>query len=205
MAKKIGLALLIVVLLLAAGLGWLWTRLTALPDWYESGELVAEDGTPRVDPDWVMIPSESDEARRYQLRNPHLRRRSDVEATPISKVIKGSRAVWADEGSRQELDAGAVINLSEMDLDELAPAERASYQKAIDAFPALTGRDVYVGIEGEVGKRGDQLTLGPDAKLRIGDTSYSLASAAKRLGTSEADLRASIEKELAKLDVHPPA
>jgi hypothetical protein len=203
-AKKIGLGLLILVILLAAGLGWLWMRLTALPDWYESGEFIAEDGTPRVDPDWVVIPSESDAAHRYQLRNPHLRRRPEVEATPISKAIKGSRAVWADEGSRQELDAGAVINLSEMDLDELDAADRASYQQAIDAFPALTGRDVYVGIEGEVGKQGDQLTLGPDVQLLIGDTHYSLKSAAKKLGMSEAQLRESIEKELAKLDVHPP-
>jgi hypothetical protein len=201
-AKKIGLALLIVVLLLAAGLGWLWTRLTALPDWYESGELVAEDGTPRIDPDWVIIPDEPNQPRRYQIRNPHLR--PGIAAKPISKAIKGSRAIWADEGSRQELDAGAVINLSEMNLDELSEADRASYQQAIDGFPALTGRDVYVGIEGEVGRQGDQLVLGPDAQLRIGETSYSLKSAAKRLGMSEAQLRDTIEKELGKLDVHPP-
>ena len=202
MAKKIGLALLILVLLLSAGLGWLWTRLTALPDWYESGELVAEDGTPRVDPDWVRIPAEPDQPVRYQIRNPHLR--PAAQGKPLSKAIKGSRAVWADEGSRQAIDAGAVINLSEMDLDELSEADRASYEKAIDAFPALTGRDVYVGVEGEVGRRGDEVVLGPDAELRIGDTSYSFASAAKRLGMSEAQLRDAIEKELGKLDVHPP-
>lgn len=203
-AKKIALALLIVLLLLAGGLGWLWMRLTALPDWYESGEMIAEDGTPRVDPDWVMIPGEPTAPRRYQIRNPHLRPRTEAKPSPVSKAIKGSRAIWADDGSRQELDAGAVINLSEMDLDELGEADRESYRKAIDAFPALTGRDVYVGIEGEVGKKGDQLTLGPDTQLRIGDTSYSLKTAAKRLGVSEAELRATIEKELGKLDVHPP-
>jgi hypothetical protein len=203
-AKKIGLALLVVVLLLAAGLGWLWTRLTALPDWYESGELVAEDGTPRVDPDWVMIPAEPGQPQRYQIRNPHLRSGVAGEAKPIAEAIRGSRAVWADDGSRQELEAGAVINLSQMDLDEMSEADRASYEQAIDAFPALTGRDVYVGIEGEVGRRGDQLTLGPDAQVRIGETSYSMKTAAKRLGMSEAELRAAIEKELGKLDVHPP-
>jgi hypothetical protein len=204
-AKKIALALLIVLVLLGGGLGWLWMRLTALPDWYESGELVAEDGTPRVDPDWVAIPSEASEPRRYQIRNPHLRPlKADTKPSPVRKAIKGSRAIWADDGTKQELDAGAVINLSEMDLDELNEVDRESYRKAIDAFPALTGRDVYVGIEGEVGKQGDQLKLGPDTQLRIGDTHYSLKTAAKRLGMTESQLRASIEKELGKLDVHPP-
>ncbi|MFV8756665.1 hypothetical protein ACNOYE_39480 [Nannocystaceae bacterium ST9] len=205
MAKKIALALLIVLLLLAGGLGWLWMRLTALPDWYESGELIAEDGTPTVDPDWVLIPNEPDDVHRYRIRNPHLRPKATVKAKPLTKAIKGSRAIWADEGSRQELDAGAVINLSQMDLDKLNATDRANYQKAIDAFPALTGRDVYVGIEGEVGRQGDKLTLSPDSKLRIGDTHYSLATAAKRLGMSETKLRQTIEKELGKFDVHPPS
>jgi len=204
-AKKIALALLIVALMLAAGLGWLWMRLTALPDWYESGELITEDGTPQIDNDWVIIPTEPNQPRRYQIRNPHLRQSAEAKAKPITKAIKGSRAIWADEGSKQELDAGAVINLSQMDLDALDPSERESYRKAIDAFPALTGRDVYVGIEGEVGTQGDQLKLAPDTQLRIGDTHYSLKTAAKRLGMSESELRKTIEKELSKLDVHPPA
>ncbi len=204
-AKKIILSLLIVVILLGIGLGWVWIRLTALPDWYGSVDMIAEDGTPQVDPDWVLIPSEPDQPRRYQIRNPHLRPKATAKAKPITKAIKGSRAIWAEVGSHQELDAGAVINLSEMDLDKLNAADRESYRKAIDAFPALTGRDVYVGLEGQVGRQGDRLVLSPTTQLRVGDTHYSLKTAAKRLGMSEAKLRDTIEKELGKLDVHPPA
>ena len=75
----------------------------------------------------------------------------------------------------------------------------------VDAVPALTGRDVYVGIEGGVDKGDGTIALGRDTKLRIGDTRYSLANAAKRLNMSEAQLRESIEKELARMNVQIPA
>lgn len=200
MAKKIALALLVVLLLLVLGLGWAWHRITALPDWYGSSEMLSEEGAPQVDRDWVAIP---DQETQYQLRNPHLRSETARKA-PVGKAIKASRATMKVEEQGTELDAGAVINLSEADLDAMSPREQADFQKAIDAFPALTGRDVYVGIEGEVIEKQGELKLGKDTKLRVGDTSYSLASAAKRLGMSEAELRAAIEKELHRLDLQPP-
>jgi hypothetical protein len=203
-AKKIALALLLVVLVVTGVLGWLWTRLTALPDWYENQALIAEDGTPQVDADWVIIPSAPDEPRRYQIRNPHLRPKAQTKAKPITQAIKGSRAVWADEGTKQALEAGAVINLSELDVSKLGPKDRKHYENAISAFPALMQRDVYVGIEGEVGRRGSALVVSPNTKLRVGETRYSLATVAKRMKVSEAELRRTIEKELAKLDLQAP-
>jgi hypothetical protein len=198
MAKKIGIAVLVLLVLVGIALGVLWKRLTALPDWYESPDMIAEDGRPRVDRDWVQIPSGEPHAGGYVLRNPHLRAESPA---PLQKAIKQSRATY-DDGN---LDAGAVLNLSDMDVDSLSAEEREQYQKSIDAFPALTGRDVYVGVEGAVDGGDGKLELGSDTKLKIGDTSYSLASAAKRLGMSEAELRASIEKELASMNVQIPA
>ncbi len=203
-AKKIGIALLALLLVLAAGLAWVWHRITALPEWYGSADMVAEDGSPRVDPDWVAIPHAPNEPPRYQIRNPHLR--SDVaKQAPVAKAIKASRATWQDEARGSAIDAGAVVNLADADLDAMTPKERADFEKAIDAFPALTERDVYVGIEGKVYERNGELRLGDDAKIRIGETHYSLATAAKRLGMSEAELRKAIEKELHRLDVHSPA
>jgi hypothetical protein len=199
MVKKIGIVALVLLLLVGVALGILWRRLTALPDWYESPDMIAEDGSPRVDQDWVQIPHGDPNAGGYVLRNPHLR--AQTQEAPLHKAIKKSRATY----DRGNLDAGAVLNLSEMDLDSLSPQERERYQQTIDAFPALTGRDVYVGIEGGVDRGTGTITLGRDTKLRIGDTRYSLASAAKRLKMTEAQLRESIEKELARMDVQIPA
>jgi hypothetical protein len=204
MVKKIGIALLVLLVALGIGLGWMWHRLTALPQWYESSQLLDEQGRPRVDEDWVTIPDAERppgapaDAEVYVLRNPHLR--SSARKTPIERAIKQSRAAY----SGGKLEAGAVVNLGETDLESLSAAEREQVEEVVDAFPALTGRDVYVGLEGGVEGEAGKLALGPDTKLRVGDTSYTIASAAKRLGMSESQLRNEIEKELARMDVQPP-
>lgn len=204
MAKKIGVIALVLVVLIAAGLAWMWHRVTALPDWYESGDMIAEDGQPRVDDDWVQIPAAERPADApagaevYQLRNPHLR--ASTKAAPIKQAIKQSRATY----SAGNLEAGAVINLSKIDLDSLSPKERSRYEDTIKAFPALTGRDVYVGIEGGIANSEGKLALGPKSKLRVGDTRYSLETVAKRIGVSEAELRKTIQDELGRMNVELP-
>lgn len=197
--KKIGIAALVLLLVIALVLGILWRRLTALPDWYGAADMIAEDGTPRIDRDWVRIPPGEPHAGGQVLRNPHLR--GSGKPAPLEQAIKQSRAIY-DQG---ELEAGAVLNLSQMDLDSLSPAERERFQQTIDAFPALSGRDVYVGIEGAVAGSDGRLALGPDTELRIGDTHYSLATAAKRLKMSEPQLREAIEKELARMNLQLPS
>jgi hypothetical protein len=205
MAKKIGVALLVLVVLIAAGLAWMWHRVTALPDWYASADMTAEDGHPRIDEDWVQIPVAERSADApagaevYQLRNPHLRG-TTTQTAPIKQAIKQSRATY----SAGNLEAGAVINLSQIDLDTLSAAERERYEDTIEAFPALTGRDVYVGIEGGVADRNGKLALGPNTEIRVGDTRYALATVAKRLGVSEVELRASIQDELGRMDMQLP-
>lgn len=197
--KKIGIVVLVLVLVLAVAVGWMWHRLTALPAWYEQGEMVAEDGQLRVDEAWVQVPDaepprEAPEgADVYVLRNPHVR--AAQGDNPISKAIKQSRAAYAGG----QMEAGAVLNLADAELDSLSAEERDRYQETIDAFPALTERDVYVGVEGDVTERDGRIVLGPDAELRVGDSRYSIANAAKRLGMSEAELRDAIEDELGQL------
>jgi hypothetical protein len=203
--KKVGIAVLVLVLLLGIGIGWMWHRITALPSWYERGDMVAEDGQLRVDEAWVQVPDSEppegapDEAQVYVLRNPHVRADS-ADGNPISKAIKQSRAAYAGG----QLEAGAVLNLSDADFESLDSNERERYEQTIEAFPALTERDVYVGVEGGVQERDGRVVLGPDAELRVGDSRYSIATAARRLGMSEAELRAAIEDELAQLATELP-
>ena len=112
-------------------------------------------------------------------------------------AITAARAVYREgEG---ELEAGAVINLAEVDVDALPAEDREQLSSAIEAFPALTGRDVYVGVEGQVRDAEGKLALGPDAQLRIGDTRHSLGGVAERLGMSEAELRDVLDEELSQL------
>jgi hypothetical protein len=197
--KKIGIAVIVLVLLLAVAVGVMWSRITALPDWYESADMIGEGGQLRVDSAWVQVPDAKPPAGApkgsevYVLRNPHAR--MQLDDTPIEKAIKQSRAAYAGG----QIEAGAVLNLSDADVESLSAEERDRFQQTLDAFPALTERDVYVGVEGDVSERDGRLVLGPDAELRVGDTRYSIANAAKRLGMSEAELREAIEKDLSQL------
>jgi hypothetical protein len=202
--KKIGIAVLVLVVLLVVALGVMWYRITALPDWYESGDMIGEGGQLRIDPAWVTIPDAEppagapDGAQVYVLRNPHAR--MELHDTPIEKAIKQSRAAYAGG----QLEAGAVINLLEADVDSLSAEQRQKYEETVDAFPALTERHVYVGVEGEVTESEGRMVLGQDAELRVGNTRYSFANAAKRLGMSEAELRKAIEDELTQLATELP-
>lgn len=197
--KKVGVAVLVLVVALAVAVGWMWHRITALPSWYEQGDMIAEDGQLRVDHAWIQVPDVEppagapEGAKVYVLRNPHVR--AEQADNPISKAIKQSRAAYADG----QLEAGAVLNLSDAELASLDAEQRERYEETIEAFPALTERDVYVGVEGGVEEQGGRFELGPDAELRVGDTRYSLSTAARRLGMSEAELRDAIEDELAQL------
>jgi hypothetical protein len=118
--------------------------------------------------------------------------------SPAYRRADVARRLGRDQPS-DEFEAGAVLNLSEADVDSLSAEGRGRYRETIDAFPALTGRGVYVGVGGVVTERDGRLVLGPDAKLRVGETRYSISSAAKRLGMSEAELRDAIENDLSQL------
>ena len=208
MAKKIGIALAVLLLAVGIALGIIWKRVTALPEWYEAAAMVDEDGLPQVDEDWVQIPPSEAPAGQpaedtYQLRNPHLRAPEGKGGEQLRKVVKQSRAVYSKKN--KSIEAGAVVNMSKLDVDKLKPAERERYETIVDAFPALTGRDVYLGVEGDVRKENDKLVFGPGAKLRIGNSRYSIKSAAKRMGMSEAELRKTLGEELGKLNIKLPS
>ena len=218
MAKKIGIAALVLLVAAALVLGVLWRRATALPEWYEQAALVTEDGSLAVDQDWVQIPlSEAPQGPRgakpsaaepgeevYQLRNPHMRAlKGKKNGEQLSKVVKQSRAVYKKK--RKQIEAGAVINMSKLDPSKLSAKDRKTYDNLVEAFPALTGRDVYLGVEGDVRKEGDKIVFGPGAKLVIGKTKYSMRSAARQLGMSEDKLRRELGKELGKFKIKLPS
>ncbi|EDM74661.1 hypothetical protein PPSIR1_11766 [Plesiocystis pacifica SIR-1] len=213
MAKKIAAVLLILALLVGGAGYWLWTQLTALPDWYDSADMIAEDGSPQVDRDWVRIPNaeptresgkgegaaEATGGEAYQLRNPHLRRKRGGKGKPmkVDKAIRASRVQMSGE----TIEGGAVLNLSDMDVETLEPKDREAYDRLTEAFPALMGRDVYVGIENATRTEDGEIVVNSKTRLRVGETRYSIASAAKRLGMSSTELRNEIEDELGKIDL----
>lgn len=130
------------------------------------------------------------------MRGFHRRRAKKGKKT----AVKASRATY-DNG---KLEAGVVLDLSRVPKENLTPGDRRLYERAVEGFPGLTKRDVYVGIEDRPVTKDGVLQLGASPKVRVGNLRYSLPNAAKKLGMSEATLRRDFDNELRRLGFTDP-
>jgi len=199
MWKKLAIFLLVLLLAAIGVVVYLWTQVTALPDWYtkpQAGEAEAPAEAEGGRLQWTAAPSQP---KRKELRNFH--RRAAKKNPEVGAVIKGSRATYEDG----QLEAGVVADLSKLPTEKLNDSQQSLYQRARSAFPSLTNRDVYIGVEdpSAVFKDG-HLDLGPEAQVKIGNVTYSLDSAAQRLGMSPDKLRAELEAQFRQLGVGAP-
>ena len=210
MLRRLAIALAVLAVGVAAWFGYLFHQATRLPEWYDADAIAVEDPE-EVDVGWVVVPDEeaapageapksavAPKKRRRELRNFHLRSAAGNSAT--RKAVRASRAVYEDG----RIEAGVVISVKEIDLDKLQKKDREFYRRALEAFPALERRDVYVGIEDEPSSKDGYLQLGPRTKVRIGDLRYSLAKVARKLGIEQSKVRKQINREFVRLKVTDP-
>ncbi len=203
MWKKLALFLLALLLIAGGVLFYLWRQVTALPEWY-SEELAAppevvakEEAAAPVKPDGTLVWKDS--GKRKELRNFH--RRIAKQDPTVAKVIKASRATFEDG----TLEMGVVADLRNLPNDKLNSSQRELFQKVHDNFPSATEREIYIGVEDPAPVLKDgKIELGPTAKLKVGDLTYDLNSAAARLGMSPDTLRAQFNAEARRLGVSPP-
>lgn len=232
MLKKVAIAVAIVALIGAGVAYYMFRQATALPEWYEAelaleSEPVDEDApmgwepiegaelepvpeesqpteTPRSGgaPDKGAAPKSAPRKRSATKRGPrvmrgfHRRRATKGKKT----AVKASRATY-DNG---KLEAGVVLDLSRVPKENLTPRDKRLYERAVEGFPGLTKRDVYVGIEDRPVSKDGVLQLGDSPKVRVGNLRYSLSSAAAKLGMSEATLRRDFDNELRRLGFTDP-
>ena len=138
-------------------------------------------------------------AKRHELRGFHVRRGKDGKRKR-SPAVKASRAIY-EEG---RLEIGVILDLSRLPKDKLKKRDRARYERAIANFPGITQRDVWVGVEDAPISVGGYLQLSPEAEIRVGKLTYSLASAAKRMGMSQMEMRMELNRELRRLGFSDP-
>jgi len=208
MLKKIGLVLLVLLLIAGGVIFYLYHQATALPDWYAE-EVAAGPATAAVEeapeaPDgslqWVEAKTEAGApSKRKELRNFH--RKAAKKNPEVAKVIKSSRASYTDG----VLEMGVIADLRNLPKDQLRGDQAEFFQKVHNSFPSATDREVYIGVEdpGPV-LAGGNIQLGPDAKLRVGNLSYDIDSAATKLGMSPAALRKQFDDQIKALGVNPP-
>ncbi|MEM6292101.1 MAG: hypothetical protein AAGA54_12575 [Myxococcota bacterium] len=133
--------------------------------------------------------------KRYVLKGFH-RKGKGVGKT----AVRASKAVL--ENGR--LEAGLVLDLSRLEDAKMSDTDRGLYEGALDAFPPLRKKNVYVGVETKPVRTKGVLQLGKRPKLRIGSLRYDLATVAGKLGMSEAALRKNINRNLRTLGFNDP-
>lgn len=200
MWKKLAIFLLVLLLAAVGGVVYLWLQVTTLPDWYT--ELAADDA-PEADEgpagklQWAPA---RDGGKKKELTNFH--RKAARKSPEVKEVIKASRATFEDG----ELEAGVVADLRKLPTEKMNGEQQSLYERARQAFPSLTERDIYIGVEdpSPVLKNG-RVEIGPSARVKIGNFTYSVDAAAQKLGMSPDQLRRELGAQLRELGVSPPA
>ncbi len=234
MLKKIAIALGVLTLLGGIALFVLYRQATALPDWAEAEVAEQADLDPDAPVVWeaesegepVLAPEleaalppdplplspnpevrtspsagkpkatrSKKKAKRYVLKGFHRRGKGAGK-----DAVRASKAVL--ENGR--LEAGVVLDLARIQDAKMSDSDRGLYEGALDAFPPLRKKNVYVGVETRPVRKDGVLQLGTDAKLRVGSIRYSIGSAAKKLGMSEAGLRKNLNRHLRRLGFKDP-
>lgn len=229
MLKKVAIALGIVLVIGAVVVFVLYRQVTALPEWVE--DEVAEQEA--MDPDAPVVweaegegeeplppevaealppeppvppaageavaapprtPAEK-KAKRYVLKGFHRRGKGAGK-----KAVRASKAVLEDG----RLEAGVVLDLSRIEDAKMSQSDRGLYEGALEAFPPLRKKNVYVGVETRPVRKDGVLQLGKKAKLRVGNVRYDLGAAARKLGMSEAGLRKALNQNLRSLGFKAP-
>jgi hypothetical protein len=165
-----------------AAAAYYWNRATALPTWYttsttngdlattiSSGQTLIEaklstgDGVQYLDDQQIAI----------TLTEPELNQliQEGISQSPtVAPILQASQGVKATiEGNR--LQAGMVINPTQIPLNGLPTHTQQSVNQAIEALPMLGDRDLYVGITGSPTIANGRLILGDDTRIQIGNVS----------------------------------
>lgn len=201
MWKKLAIFLLVLLVAVIGVVVYLFTQVTALPDWYtelshEDAPAAAEGAGGKLE--WAPAAG-GGSTKKKELRNFH--RRAAKKNPDVKAVIKASNASYEDG----TLEAGVVADLTKLPTDKLNDQQQSLYQRARSAFPSLTDRDVYIGVvdPSPVFKDG-RLEVGPSAKVKIGNLTYSLDAAAEKLGMAPDKLRAELNQQFRELGVNAP-
>jgi hypothetical protein len=206
MLRKLLIALVVLALVIAGVVFYFWRQATALPDWYEeeraSPTAQPEEhasASPRGELRWTPVAKDDADASKDAVEVRGFHNKTPLVRGKARKAIKASRAVR----TKDKLEAGVVLDTSKLPRD-MSKQDNDVLERAIANFPGLTKRDVYVGIEDSPVTKNGILQLSPNARLRIGNLTYSLPDAARKLGIDEKKLRADLNRRLRKMNITDP-
>lgn len=95
-----------------------------------------------------------------------------------------------------EVEAGFVLNVSQIPTDKLAAGERDVFDRAIQTFPFMENRQVYLAVEGKPSLEQGTLKFDDSTKVKVGNLSMTIAELSQKLGIPKEQLKQKIDLEL---------
>lgn len=189
-------ALAVVAAAVGAGIGYAGMKTTALPDWYSKGEeplvVSSTESAAFADPNDVVISAgELNRMVTDAIAN-------QPAAAPILNAARGVNTSIEDG----RIESGMVMNLSEIPLEALPTEGRQAVEQLTHTFPFLANREVYLGVEGSPAVVDGALSLN-DTHIKVGQLSLPIASVAKQLGLSQAEIEQQLDAVLAQQGLTP--
>lgn len=208
MKKTFWLILTCILVGLISGPLYFWYQATRLPDWY-SDRAVAASSLDLSDRAAIQQAAQKVEARLSNIQPaPDGRAEVELNEAELNALVASQVARIADSQNlapvvkrintqiaEGRIESGAVINLADLPARSLRQHEQDLLMQLVQAFPGLSDRDVYVGIEGTPAIADGRLKL-DGTHLWIGNVRFSVADVARQLGVSESALRECIGQQL---------
>lgn len=191
MFKKISIIGIFLVGAIGTVSWYYWRQFTQLPEWYTTQNY--SQVVNLKDPEAIQSARVATDKIQQQIQQAGTN--SEVELTltqqefnqlivsSIANTSKGQTFLKAVEGinteiNQNEVKIGAVINTSNIPLENLTAQEKQVLQRTLNTLPMMRDRDVYVSLEG-IDIQGNQLQFSEDTKVKLGDVSLTLAEVAE--------------------------
>ncbi|MDY6782779.1 MAG: hypothetical protein SW833_09585 [Cyanobacteriota bacterium] len=212
MLKKLSLFIL---LAMAGGLTlgyYYWRQLTQVPQWYAAQETQSE---PVFDPANVANlranQSEIIQKVEQQLDEPNTEAQLNEQevnrliVTRIAEKPEGQKLLTAVRGintniEQDKLEIGAIVNAQNFNNSRLDESEKMALAKAVEEFPFLKNQEIYIGLESKPQVQNGRIEIDRNAKVEVGELSFTIQEVAARLGISAEQL---VDKINQNLDVLP--
>ncbi|MBD2327480.1 hypothetical protein [Alkalinema sp. FACHB-956] len=187
---------------MCSGLAIAYQQATSLPAGYENP---AQNPLPA--PDTLQAAAQPIEQKLRSLNSEN----SSVSLSPaevkvlvaatisqISQQVKASTAIKGVHTTleNQQLQAGAVVDLAELQQSQLSRQEKALLQDTIQRIPGFQDRQIYLGISGKPRIVHGQIQLDPETQVKVGNLSFSLQQIAQRVGVPPEQIQAQINRTL---------
>lgn len=213
--------LLIVFIAVTVGTGvvafFFLQQATYLPSWYTNQ--VSDTQASKTDSSQSSIDRDRNKLEREQvlqklsqsLTDPNTGGEAQLDAQEVNTLIEtglvatqNSQLIEAVKGTNTEISegkisSGAVIDLSQIPVENLPSKAQSSLTKLLDTVPNLKERPVYIGVEGKPTVSNRRVILDDTTRVKLGNIGMTIPELSQRLGIPEEKLNRQISKALLQL------